>query len=289
MSSKIKVTADGKAVRKSDIRIKWMIRLVLILFVIITIYPMIFVFLTSLKSTNEFYKNIWFWPSSIEWENYRYAWQVAKIGSYFVTSIIVVTTVVAATLILGALAGYALAKLKIPKANVIMLSIFLLTMLPSEAILMPMYIMVSKLGLAGTYASLIIPYIGWGLALTIYIYRNFFATVPTEIIEAARIDGCTEARTFVKVVFPMMLPATATNAIFIFLGWWGEMLWASVDLSTSTIKTLPLGITAFVQSAGTAWGPLCAASCIILIPVILFFIFTQKYFVAGLTGGAVKG
>lgn len=289
MSSKIKTTASGKAARKSDKRIDWIIRIVLILFVILTIYPMIFVFLTSLKSTNEFYQNIWLWPSSIEWENYRYAWSVAKIGSYFVTSIIVVSIVVVATLILGALAGYALAKLQIPKSNLIILGIFLLTMLPSESILMPMYIMVSKLGLAGTYVSLIIPYIGWGLALTIYIYRNFFATVPTEIVEAARIDGCTETKTFIKVVFPMMLPATATNAIFIFLGWWGEMLWASVDLSTSPIKTLPLGITSFVQSAGTAWGPLCAASCIILIPVIIFFICTQKYFVAGLTGGAVKG
>lgn len=289
MNTKIKVTADGKAVRKSDRRVNWIIRIVLILFVIITIYPMIFVFLTSLKTTNEFYNNIWLWPSKLEWENYRYAWQVAKIGSYFFTSVIVVSIVVIATLGLGALAGYSLAKLKIPKANIIMLGIFLLTMLPSESIIMPMYIMVSKLGMAGTYLSLIIPYIGWGLALTIYIYRNFFATVPTEIIEAARIDGCTEAKTFVKVVFPMMLPATATNAIFIFLGWWGEMLWASVDLATSSIKTLPIGITSFVQSAGTAWGPLCAASCIILIPVILFFICTQKYFVAGLTGGAVKG
>lgn len=88
---------------------------------------------------------------------------------------------------------------------------------------------------------------------------------------------------------PVMLPATATNAIFLFLGWWGEMLWASVELSTSSIKTLPLGITAFVQSSGTDWGPLCAASCIIIIPILIFFLFTQKYFISGLTGGAVKG
>lgn len=278
-----------KKERKGERRVKWIIRIILILFVLITIYPMIFVFLTSLKSTNEFYRNIWLLPAKVEWSNYTYAWTVAKIGSYFATSLIVVVTVVLMTLLMGALAGYALAKLKVPKADLIMIIIFLLTMLPSESILMPMYIIVSKLKLAGGYLSLIIPYIGWGLALTIYIYRNFFKTVPTEIIEAARIDGCTEAKTFVSVVFPLMLPATATNAIFLFLGWWGELLWASVDLSTSSLKTLPLGITAFVQSAGTAWGPLSAASCIILIPVILFFVFTQKYFVAGLTGGAVKG
>lgn len=267
----------------------WAFRVVLILFVAITIYPMLFVFLTSLKSTNEFYKNIWLWPSSIEWENYQYAWSIAQIGSYFGTSVIVVTITVLATLVLSSLAGYALAKLKVPRADLLTLLIFLITMLPSESILMPMYLMVSRLKLAGTYLSLIIPYIGWGLALAIYIYRNFFKTVPMEIMEAARLDGCSETKTFARVVLPMMLPATATNAIFLFLGWWGEMLWASVDLSTSKLKTLPLGITAFIQSAGTNWGPLCAASCIILLPVILFFLLTQKYYVAGLTGGAVKG
>lgn len=265
------------------------IRVILIGFVVITIYPMIFVLLTSLKSSNEFYNNIWFLPKVFAWENFEYAWVTASIGKYFLTSIIVVASTVIVTLVLAALAGYSLAKLDVPKADTIMVVIFLLTMLPSESILMPMYIMTSKLKMLGTHLSLIIPYIGWGMALTIYIYRNFFKTIPSEIIEAARIDGCGEFTTFLRVVMPMMLPATATNAIFLFLGWWGEMLWASVDLSTSSIKTLPLGITAFVQSSGTDWGPLCAASCIILVPVILFFLFTQKYFIAGLTGGAVKG
>lgn len=287
--------APGGAVKKSKSfkpgeRIaKWFVRVILIVFVLITIYPMIFVLLTSLKTTNDFYNNIWGLPKVFEWANYTYAWMTASIGKYFLSSIIVVSVVVVVTLVLSALAGYALAKLDIPKADTVMIVIFMLTMLPSESVLMPMYLMTSKMKILGTHLSLILPYIGWGLAFATYIYRNFFKTVPTEIMEAARIDGCTETATFVKVVMPMMLPATATNAIFCFLSWWGEMLWASVDLSTSSIKTLPLGITAFVQSAGTDWGPLCAASCIILVPVVLFFLFTQKYFIAGLTGGAVKG
>lgn len=288
MNSKSKLEMK-KSLRKNDLRIKWIIRIVLLVFVILTIYPLFFVLLTSTKTTMEFYNNIWLFPKEFAWGNYQYAWEIARIGEYFVNSIIVVVITVIVTLILSAFAGYSLAKLNVPKADFIMLAIFLLTMLPSESIIMPMYIIISKLGMTGTHISLIIPYIGWGMALTIYIYRNFFKTVPTEIIEAARIDGCTETRTFLKVVLPMMLPATATNAIFLFLAWWGEMLWASVELSTSSLKTLPLGITAFVQSAGTDWGPLCAASCIILIPVIIFFLFTQKFMVSGLTGGAVKG
>lgn len=288
MNSKKKF-AQKVQLQKYEQRKQWIIRAILLVFVIITICPMLFVILTSTKTTTEFYNNIWLLPERFAWENYEYAWNIAKIGEYFGNSIIIVVLTVILTLLLGAFAGYALAKLRVPKADFLMLIIFLLTMLPSESILMPTYIIMSKLKIAGTFASMILPYTGWGLALTIYIYRNFFRTVPTEIIEAARIDGCSETRTFLKIVLPMMLPATATNAIFIFLGWWGEMLWASVELSTSALKTLPLGITAFVQSAGTNWGPLCAASCIILIPVIIFFLFAQKYMVAGLTGGAVKG
>jgi raffinose/stachyose/melibiose transport system permease protein len=125
----------------------------------------------------------------------------------------------------------------------------------SESIIMPMYILVSKVKLTGTYWSLIGPYIGWGLALSIYIiYRNFLKTLPMEILEAARIDGCSKVKTFTRVVIPIMLPATATNVIFIFLGLWGELLWASIEFSTSSIKTLLIGVTAFVQSVGTDWG-----------------------------------
>ncbi len=268
---------------------QWLIRIFLALFVIIVIYPMLFVLLTSVKTTNEFYTNIWLLPKTFAFENYSYAWDIAKIGEYFLTSVIVVVFTVAATLLISAFAGYGLAKLNVPKADLIVLFIFLISMLPSESILMPAYLLISKMGFTGTYPSLILPYISWGLALSIYIYRNFFATVPTEIIEAARVDGCSETGTFLRIVMPIVTPATATNAIFIFLGWWGEMLWASVELSASPLKTLPLGITAFMQSAGTNWGPLCAASAIILVPVIIFFLFTQKYFIAGLTGGAVKG
>lgn len=278
-----------KHLRMNDEIAKWLMRLTLILSVVVTIFPVLFILLTSLKTSADFYTNVFGLPKEIAWENYLYAWNVAQIGEHFFTSVKVVVTTVGGTLILASLGGYALAKLKVPYADTILMSMFLLSMLPSEAIIMPMYIMISKLGFGGTHAALILPYIGWGLPLTTYIYRNFFATIPNEIIEAARVDGCTEGRAFISIIMPMMLPATATNAIFLFLGWWGEMLWAAVELSTASIKTLPLGITAFVQSAGTAWGPLSAASCIVLIPVIIIFVFAQRFFVSGLSSGGSKG
>lgn len=262
---------------------------VLMVFVFVTIYPVYFVMLTSLKSSADFYTNIWSLPKALAFENYNYAWNVAEIGKHFFTSVIIVTTTVVFTLLFGSLAGYSLAKLRIPGADILLITMFLLSMLPSESIIIPMYIGIAKLKMTGTYSSMIIPYISWGLPLTIYIYRNFFKTIPTAILEAARVDGANELKTFFLIVMPMMVPATATNAIFLFLGWWGEMLWASVELATASMKTLPLGIVAFVQSSGTNWGALSAASCIVLVPVIVVFIAAQKYLVSGLTGGAVKG
>ncbi len=275
---------------KSQVDItKICMRLILLLGIIVTVYPLYFVFITSFKTSSEFYNSVWALPKSFAFENYVHAWKVAEIGKHFFSSIIVVSSTVIITLMLSSLAGYALAKLRIPGADIILIGIFLLSMLPSESIIMPMYIMIAKLKFTGTYASLILPYIGWGLPLATYIYRNFFRTIPTSLLEAARLDGCSEGKTYFSIVMPIMLPATATNAIFLFLGWWGELLWASVELSTSSMKTLPLGITAFVQSSGTAWGPLSAASCIVLIPVVGVFFFAQKYIVSGLTGGGVKG
>lgn len=267
----------------------WPFRALIFFFILLIIYPIFFVILTSLKTSSDFYTNIWGLPKEYAWENYSYAWNTAEIGKCFYSSVIVVVITVIITLFIGALAGYALAKLRVPKADTIIVLIFLLTMLPSESVLMPTYLMTSKMKMTGTYAALVFPYIGWGLALTIYIYRNFFMTIPSELIEAARIDGCSESKAFWSVMFPLVLPATATNAIFLFMAWWGELLWASVELATANFKTLPLGITAFVQSFGTNWGPLSAASCIILIPIVLIFLFAQKYFMAGLTSGAVKG
>ncbi len=260
-----------------------------ILYVLITIYPIVFVILTSFKPTSEFYTNIWGFPQTFAIENYAKAWDVANIGSYMVNSLIVVSSTLVLTIICGSLAGYALSRFRIRGAEFIMLAILACTMTPSESVIMPMYIMTNKLGLTGGYLSLIIPYVGWGMPMTTYIFRNYFDTIPGELLEAARIDGCSEANTFVRIAAPLMLPAIVTNAIFLFVSWWGELLWASVELSSSQMKTIPIGLVSFSAQFGTDWGALSAAVCIVLLPLVIFFLFTQKYFIGGLTGGAVKG
>lgn len=283
---------NQKAVRmhmKGDGKARGFSRTLLILYCAVIAFPIIFVVMTSFKSTSEFYTNVWGLPQHIAWENYATAWNDAKIGQYMLNSVIIVSIVLIVSLIVGALAGYALSRFRIKHAEIIMLAILACTMLPSESVIMPLYLITSKIGLIGSRMSLIIPYIAWGLPMTIYIFRNFFDTIPNELLEAARIDGCTEVQTFTKVAIPLMLPAIATNAILIFVAWWGELLWATVALASSSMKTIPIGMVSFSAQFGTNWGPMCAAICIILIPLVVFFCFVQKYFVQGLTGGAVKG
>lgn len=270
-------------------KISFFSRIIILTVVLLTIYPIIFVLLTSLKTTNEFYINIWSLPKNVAWGNFPTAWITAHIGEYFVNSTIVVFTSVLFIIVFGAMAGYALARLNVPYSELIMLAFISVTALPSEATILPLYIMMSKLGMVGKYHSLIIPYIGWGLPMTIYIFKGFFKTLPNELLESARVDGYGEVIIFIKITTPLMLPAVATCAIFNFVSFWGELLWATIALSTVSLRTIPLGVISFKAQFGTDWGPMSAAICMVLIPLIILFLFVQKYFIQGITGGAVKG
>lgn len=270
--------------------VDWICRIVVLLAVTVTLYPVIFVALTSLKDTTEFYSNIWGVPEEVKWSNYYEAWVTSRIGEYFKVSAIVVLIAVLVILVFGALAGYALSRLKIRYVSALAAVIIIITQLmPLESVIMPLYLLMSRLGLLNGYLTLILPYAGWGMPMTILIYKNYFDTIPQELIDAARMDGCNQVQCFFRIVFPIMKPATATNAIFNVVGLWGELLWASVSTATSQFGTLPVGILSFKQQFGTDWGPMSAAICIVIIPLILIFSFLQKYFVQGLSNGAVKG
>ncbi|WP_343247062.1 carbohydrate ABC transporter permease [Diplocloster hominis] len=265
-------------------------RLLVLGAVLVTLYPIVFVSLTSLKATSEFYTNIWGIPREFKWSNYYSAWVTSRIGEYFKTSIIVVGISVLMVLVCSALAGYALSRLKVRYVSAAAVSIILITQLmPLESVIMPLYLMMSRMKLLNGYLTLILPYIGWGMPLTVLIYKNYFDTIPQELMEAAKIDGCSEIQCFMRIAVPVMKPATATNAIFNFVGLWGELLWASVSTATSRFGTLPVGIISFRQQFATDWGPMSAAICIVILPLILIFCFLQKYFVQGLSNGAVKG
>ncbi|MEF9972539.1 MAG: carbohydrate ABC transporter permease [Clostridia bacterium] len=281
---------NGGSLARSERTLQICCRIVTYALILISIYPVLFVLLTSFKSDKEFYNNVWGISMNPQFSNYLTAWNSGHIGEGLATSLLVTVVSLAAILLIGTLGGYALARLKVPFEGVILLLIVITFMLPSEAVIMPLYLLLSKAGIRNGYAMLIIPYIGWNVPMTITIMRNFFLSMPKELIEASRMDGCSEMQSLFKISMPLMKPAMAVSAIFAFVGIWGDLLWAQIALSTtSAMRTLTMCALSFHGQYGVSWGAMSAAICITIFPLIVFFLFVQKYFVQGITGGAVKG
>lgn len=269
----------------------WIIRVFLIVMAVFSIFPLIFAFYTSFKNNQEFYQSIWALPETLHFENYSNAFVVGKVGEYALNSIFIAVVSLSVTIAFAVLAAYALSRLKIPGAELILVLLILIQVLPTESLIIPEYMIVSRLGLLNVkYAAMIFPYIGWMLPGTIIILSNFFKTIPVELIESARIDGATEMTTMRKIIVPLMKAPVATCLVFDFCFVWGELMWAQLTtLSRTDGLPLSIGLLNFKGMYSTEWGQLTAAICMIIIPMYVLFIFTQKYFIAGLTAGGVKG
>jgi len=277
-------------IKKINISVGLM-RLFLIAMAIFSIFPIIFSIFTSFKTNKEFYKNIWAFPEELRIENYITAITEGKIGEYAVNSITISVVSLTIVLLVSILAAYALSRLRIPGAELLLLILILIQILPTESIIIPEYMIVSKLGLLQTkYWAMILPYVGWLLPGTIIILANFFKTIPLELLEAARIDGASELRTMVKIIIPLMKSSIMTCLVFDFCFVWGELMWAQIaTLVKEDGIPLTIGLLNFKGLYTTNWGATAAAICVITVPLYALFIFTQKYFIEGLTAGGVKG
>ncbi len=194
------------------------------------------------------------------------------------------------SVILPALAGYALSKMYIPFSEAIIGLLMGLNFVPGVAVHISLFSQMNAMGLSKTLWMLILPYMAWQIPFSTFIYKKFFDSVSQEILEAARVDGSGEINTFLKIVLPLVMPATATVVVFNFISIWGEFLWASICSSSSVrIQTLPVGLIHFKGEYGIEWGLFASAIVMIVAPLICVFIYFQKYFIQGLTAGAVKG
>jgi raffinose/stachyose/melibiose transport system permease protein len=265
-------------------------RLFTILLALTILYPIVFIILISFKNNQEFYTNIWGLPNLWRWSNYVFAWVQRGVGKYAGNSIIVTLAGVFVSVFITALGGYALSKMYIPKAELILAILMTFNFVPGVAVYISLYIQMINMHLNRTLWMLILPYMAWQIPFSIYIFKKFFDSVPTDLLEAARIDGSGEIQTFFRVVVPLVRPAIATVMVFNFIHIWGEYMWASIASSSSVaIQTLPVGLLYFRGEYGIEWGPFAAAIMIIVLPLMLIFVYLQRYFIQGLTSGAVKG
>jgi ABC-type glycerol-3-phosphate transport system permease component len=243
----------------------------------------------SLKGPNEFYTNIWGFPNDPVWENYILAWQKGGISTRVLNSVLATFGTLAVVLPFTSFAGYAFAKLKFPGNRILFYFFMLSMMIPNGITAIPVFSVIINLGLLNTRLSLIIVLSSQALGFGIFLMRAFFISLPTELEEAALIDGCTPFGAFIKVILPLAVPGLATQVIFTGMGAWNEYFMTSILMRSKDLETLPLGLVNFVGQYQTAYPQMFAYLSVITVPIIILYILGQRQFISGLTAGAIKG
>lgn len=262
----------------------------LILFAAIWLAPFIFIVFTSLKSATEVMGSGAFsLPADPAMTNYTRAWAGGNFERTFFNSVLVTIIKVPLGLLIAAVAAYALARMTNRWNKAVLLFIVFGTMIPFQVMLAPLFTLINGLGLIDTYVGLILPYLAFGIPYQIFILHSFFRGVPKELSEAALIDGASHFTTFRRVFLPITLPVLAALLILDFVATWNEFAMALVILQDSDMWTLPLGLMSFQGQFSNDYGQLNAAIVITVLPAVLVYLIFQRYFVSGLTSGAVKG
>lgn len=262
---------------------------------LLSIFPFLWLISTSLKGGAE---NIFayppnFIPQDFTLENYAGVWGKVDFLKYFFNSTVVAFFTVILNLIFSSMAAYPLARMDFRGKKIAFFAILATIMIPFQAVMLPIYLIILKLNLIDTagpvqgYLGLILPFAV--SAFGIFLMRQAFLAIPKELEEAAIVDGCNSFQIFFKILLPMVKPTLAILAIFTFIGSWGEFLWPSIVLSEEKMFTLPVGINNLQGIFSSNWRYIAAGSIISIIPIIVFFLSLQKYFIAGENEGAVKG
>lgn len=262
----------------------------LILVALIWVAPFVFIVFTSLKtpaavtSTGAFMP-----PAEMAWGNYAGAWNRGNFASSFLNSVIITVVKVPIGLVLSAMAAYALAKMKLKFGKLLLLVVVFGTMIPFQVMLAPLFTLVNSFGLIDTYLGVILPYIAFGVPYQVFILHGFFKNIPKELSEAALIDGATHFTIFRRIFLPVCLPVLAALLILDFVSTWNEFAMALVLLQDRGMWTLPLGLMSFQGQFSSDYGQLNAAIVMTVLPATIVYLIFQRYFVSGLTSGAVKG
>lgn len=253
------------------------------------IVPLLWMAVNAFKSEQEYALRPLGLPKEWIWSNFAKAWEIAKLGTYFWNSVLITLVAVVLTVFLGALASYFLSRFEFRARRWVYGSFMLGMVIPIHATLVPIFLLMQKIGLLDTRLSLILPYTAFHLSITIFILVGFMSTFPKDIEESAVMDGSGVFRIFFSIILPMTRPAIATVVILNFIYNWNEYLFALVLINDDALKTLPLGIANFAGKETTHQTLHMAALTMALVPIILFYLALQKQLVQGMTAGAVKG
>jgi multiple sugar transport system permease protein len=255
---------------------------------IIMLLPVIWMLSTAFKPLDQVFAiPIQWMPRELHFENFVLPFQQRPFFRYFINSGIVAVAVTVTNLFFSSLAAFGLAKYNFPGRKVIFILILSVMMLPIEVRIVPLFLLVRSLGLVDTYLGLIVP--ASITAFGIFIMHQFFVMLPTEYIEAGRIDGMSEFGIFSKIVLPLSKPALSALTIFVFMDSWNDYFWPLVATSTDSVRTLPLGIALFENIYFTQYNQVMAVSLLVTLPVLIVFLIMQKRFIEGMVMSGIKG
>lgn len=226
-------------------------------------------------------------PEAPTLENFRELFEQLRFLGSFANSLIVALGATLLGLVLNALAGYAFAKFRFPGRERLFALLLATMMIPGQVTMMPVFMLLKQLGLLNSYTGLIVP--TSASVFAIFLIKQFMESIPDELLEAARIDGCSELTIFTKIVVPLSKPVLATVALFTFMGAWNEFLWALIVMLDESKYTLPVALANLNGQHNTAWGLLMAGSVVVIAPVVIVFLFMQRYYVRGIATSGLKG
>jgi multiple sugar transport system permease protein len=254
--------------------------------------PFLWMVVTSLKTPGEVfsYQKPWWhdWiPTSFEWKNYVKAWNVVPFARFYLNSIVVGMVTTFGQVATSALAAYAFARLHFPGRDKMFFAYLATMMVPGVVTMIPVFILLQQLGWIDTYKAVILPPIF--TAYGTFMLRQFFLTLPKDLEDAAKIDGCTYFGIFWRILLPLSKPALATLTIFTFMGNWMSFMWPLVVLNSHEKFTLPVGLAYFQSLHHTDWTLLMAGSIMMILPILVLFVFNQRYFVEGIKLSGIKG
>jgi raffinose/stachyose/melibiose transport system permease protein len=267
------------------------IALVVLVILLIEIYPMFWMFMNSLKSSQEFISSpSWQLPTEWHWENYGVAWESGNLATTVRNSLLATVPSLALIVLLGVAAGFALEVMVWKGRNTVLLLVLAGIMVPGQMILLPLFTIYYNIHFTGTLWPLIITYVGHGLPLTIFMMAVYFRAIPREIFEAATIDGASIIRSFFSIGFPMVRNAIVTVALVQFFLIWNDLLFAITFANRRDLNTVQAGLLSFSGEYGQLdYGPLFAAICITVGGILVLYLFLNQRIMQGLAAGAVKG
>ena len=258
---------------------------------LIFVSPLLWMIAASLKPEAQIFSDMsnirTFWPTAATLGNYVEVFTRVNMMTFILNSLFYVFVIVILDLAVNSVCGYALAKFNFPGKELLLTVVISLMVLPMEAIMLPLYKEVASLGWVNTWAGLIVPFVG--KCFSIYMFRQFFLDIPDDLLEAAAIDGCGPIKTFFTIVMPISGTVYATIFILDFVAHWNDFMWPMLVVTGEDMRTIQLAIQTFFGSKPIHYGAIMASLTISAIPMLLMFVFLQKYYVEGIASTGIKG